>query len=145
MLPQDTSTQSRLEVLTRLLAAVCIQAGGELKISGLTIHQLEDSEGRQALFYDEDRGTGEIMLRYGSRASAVFPVEPCRKQATSSTTSTILDPLKAGVSPSPGEPRVRKPLTDEYLAKAEKKIRAARVVLNMKREQEAQQPVSSER
>lgn len=142
MLPLDTSPQSRLEYLTRMLSALCVQSGGELRIPGKIVRELEQAEARQAMFYDENLTTDEIVLRFGTKNAAVFPVEPCRKPKESvspqpQSTQTQTSP------PMDGKPQVRKPWTEERLAAAEKKIRAARIVAQMRREANESQPQES--
>lgn len=142
MLPTDSSPQSRLEYISRLLAALCLQSGGELRIPSLAMQQLEQEPARQALFYDENLNTGEIVIRFGTRNSAVFPVEPCKKTQPS---QVVIDPSRRPQPPAfpsqeSDQPRVRKPMSDAELARAERKIKALRTVLQMRREQQEPQP-----
>lgn len=134
MLPLDSSAQSRLEYLTRMLSALCVQAGGELRIPGKIVRELEQAEARQAMFYDENLTTDEIVLRFGTKNAAVFPVEPCRKP------KELVSPQPQSTKESiPGTPQSRKPMSDQDLDRLEKKLNAAKVVIRMKREAKEQQ------
>src|ERR1039457_6456547 len=79
MPPTDTAPASVIRYLTRLLAALAVQAGGELRIPLKAVRMVASEDNRQALLEDTNIETDELVLRFGSKLSAVYPVdhEPC--------------------------------------------------------------------
>jgi hypothetical protein len=145
MPPTSTDDRSVRLYLTRLLGALCLELGGEIHIPLKTLRQIADSDSRQLLVEETDLEADELVLRFGSRHSAIYPIEP--EQAWASTTTpfsravaTSPQPLPAGPSvmvpgqPPPPQAQVRAPLTDEDLAKIERRIQNLRVTQMLKRE-----------
>ena len=134
MPPVDKQPESVIRYLTRLLAALTLQAGGELKIPRKFIRGVEEEGSRQALLEDTNCDSDEIVLRYGSKNSAVYPVElePCdspKPRSVSPQTNPVpVPPLK----PVTGRP----PFTDQQLAEIELKARRMRAAAAMKRGRE---------
>ena len=97
--------------LTQLLAALCVAQGGELRIDRKALRQITEEGSRQLLCEDTNTETDELVLRFGSKHSAVYPVEPeCLLQKPISpnnpTSPDTSNPSLAGV---------RRPLTPEQL------------------------------
>src|ERR1700677_2583256 len=115
MPPIDTSPQSVVRYLTRLLAAMCQERGGELRIRRSVIRNIEEENQRQLLCEDIDSGKDELVLRFGSKHSAVYPVEPeCLTPKTSPPTSQPTS--------SPSSPQSRPPLSEEQLRLMEESV-----------------------
>ena len=75
MPPSDTTPQSTIRYLTRILAALAKSHGGELRVKRRLLRQVEDETSRQVLLEDLDSKKDEIVLRFGSKHSAIYPVE----------------------------------------------------------------------
>jgi len=129
MPPIDTQPQSVIRYLTRLLAALSLQAGGELRIPMEFVRKIEDESNRQALLEDTDTKKDELVLRFGTKHSAVYPVEPdlCDSPKLQSPTSNLK------------KLNNRPPMTLEELQKLERTIAAkkAAVILRSERQQQA--------
>src|SRR5579872_5201739 len=105
MPPLDTSPPSVVRYLTRLLTALCLERGGELRIPLKGVRVLEQEPTRQMLIEDTNVETDELVLRFGTKHSAVFPVDSeCVK--TSATTPQTSQPTS---TLSSQKPSVRKP------------------------------------
>ena len=132
MPPIDTTPPSVVRYLTRLLAALALQAGGELRVPLKFVREVNDETGRQALIEDTNTDSDELVLRFGSKHSAVYPVEP---EPCASIKSVISppssQPLKSDISPT-----VRPPLTELQLLNIERTAKAKRVQSVLKREQQ---------
>jgi len=136
MPPTDTTPQSQIRYFKKLLAALVIQAGGELRIPQKFIREVASETSPQGLFEDSDTPADELVLRFGSKLSAVYTVEPepCASPTPRSPTSPqpspqVVDPLSR---PTAGRP----PLTDEKLAQMERAIMQRRARIRMKHAQE---------
>ena len=145
MPPTDTSPQSVNRYFKRLLAALTLQAGGELRIPQKFIRQVLDESSPQALFEDYNAETDETVLRFGTKNSAVFTIEPepCDSPKLRSVTSQTIPPS----SPPPPDlsaqtPRGRPPLTEQQLGAIAQKVRQMQIQAAMKRGRE--QATSSE-
>lgn len=134
----NNDPQSINRHLTRLLAAMADDNGGELRIPLKSVRKIEQESARQMLCEDTDVEKDELVLRFGTKHSVVYVVEPeCptprqnaqASPATSQPTST---------------PSSRKPMTVEQLAKLEKNLRARRVEAQLKQDKERQQRELSE-
>jgi hypothetical protein len=139
MPPSDTSPQSTIRYLTRILAALAKGAGGELRIKRKLLRQVEDETSRQVLLEDLDSKKDEIVLRFGSKNSAIYPVESEQSRESLATNrSPASAPLAQPQPPlppkSPTSPQSALPFTDEQLARAETKIRQMRNINQIRRE-----------
>jgi hypothetical protein len=122
-----------LQYLTRLLAAFVRQNGGEIRIKNKHIREVMEVEARQALFEDEDTKKDEIVLRFGSKHSAIYPIEPeCRASAQPATPT---QPITAQTQPGSTPAQVRKAFTDADLLKAENAIKRLRNVNAIRKSQ----------
>lgn len=139
MPPSDTSPQSTIRYLTRILAALAKGAGGELRIKRKMLRQVEDETSRQVLLEDLDSKKDEIVLRFGSKHSAIYPVEA----ETSNQSLQTAQPARTQApppQPSPQVPRDVKspqsalPFTEEQLARAERVIAKQKTLLAIRRE-----------
>ena len=135
MPPRDNTPESINRYLTRILAALAKGNGGELRIKRRLLRQVEDETSRQVLLEDLDTKHDEIVLRFGSKHSAIYPVEaesfqprpqpqPQPQAAPPATPSN-------SVSPRPGVANL--PFTDDQLARAERKIRQIRTAAALRR------------
>lgn len=134
MPPIDTTPQSQIRYFTRIIAALVIQAGGELRVPQKFMREVAAESSRQGLFEDSDARADEIVLRFGSKNSAVYPVEPdtpCDSPKPRSVTPQTLSP-QVSVDPSSRPMTGRPPMTDQQLALVEEKVRKARVAARMK-------------
>jgi len=143
MPPVDTAPASVNRYLTRLLAAMCLQAGGELRIPLKAIRAVAEEDARQALLEDTDTKKDELVLRFGSKHSAVYPVEadnvcPASPKAPSSIPPS--SPTPSG-RPEPS-PVSRPPLSLEELGRLERVIKAKRARASLQREQQQQDLLS---
>lgn len=128
MPPPDTSPQSVVRYLTRLLTAICIHNGGELRIPRSAIREVEESNARQMLCEDTNTETDELVLRFGTKHSAVYPVEPeCLSQKP-----TLVPNIQPQTSPIPLSPKSRKPLSEAELEKMERAVRAAKIAARVR-------------
>lgn len=116
MPPLDTSPQSVIRYFTRLLSALTLQAGGELRIPMKFVREISSVDARQALLEDTNTESDELVLRFGTKHSAVYPVESDKWPASST----------ASPPPQPARPessqQVREPLTEERLQKLQRAI-----------------------
>lgn len=141
MPPTDPSPEANLRHLRRLLGAICLQNGGEYHIECKHLRDIEESGARQALI--EDTVNDRIVLRFGSKHSAVYILEPeCLTTKNSNASAPSSNQTVIPLPVSPGKPMVQKPLTDDQLARAERKVRAARIALRMKQQGSVQSPVT---
>lgn len=139
MPPSDTTPQATIRYLTRILAALSKAAGGELRIKRKLLRQVEDETSRQVLLEDLDSRKDEIVLRFGSKHSAIYPVE---SETSKQPVQTAQQPPQVQTPPSPSPQRPRDPsapqsalpFTDEQLARAETKISQMRTINQMRRE-----------
>ena len=149
MPPSDSSPQAVNRYLTRILAALSKAAGGELRIKRKLLRQVEDETSRQVLLEDLDSRRDEIVLRFGSKHSAIYPVESEKasseriSQTTTSPISAQPNPsgqLQPQASPSPVSrtdtvnPRSSLPFTEEQLSRAERKISQLKNLAAIRRE-----------
>src|ERR1035438_7657232 len=132
MPPSDTSPQSVNRYFKRLLAALVIQAGGELRIPQKFIRQVTEESSPQALFEDSNIEEGTLVLRYGTKNSAVYTVEPepCTDSRKPQSPTSQIDPLNQPKNPAL---KGRPPLTEEQLAKVEQAARRMRANAILKR------------
>lgn len=131
MPPPDTSPQSVVRYLTRLLTAICIHNGGELRIPRYAIRQVEESNARQMLCEDTNTETDELVLRFGTKHSAVYPVEPeCLSQKPNQP--SVQPNVQPQTFPIPLSPQSRKPLSEAELEKMERAVRAAKIAARVK-------------
>lgn len=135
MPPTSTSPQDTVQYLTRLLTALVKRAGGELRVPRKLLRQLGDESNRQVLLEDTDSKRDEIVLRFGSKHSAIYPVEPEVAPSPANLSRTASQqPLQPQSSqPATSQQRSHAPLTDEQLARVERKlrqIRTAREIVN---------------
>lgn len=124
MPPPDNSPASVVRYLTRLLAALTVQSGGELHIPLRAIRAIELESSRQMLSEDTDVKKDELVLRFGTKHSAVYPVEgECKTQPT-----PVQNASTASIQPT-GQtaPTVRPPLSPSEEAKLELALRAKRM------------------
>ena len=123
-----------LQYLTRLLAALVRQSGGELRIKSRFLREVTSESARQALFEDTDAKKDEIVLRFGSKDSAIYPVEPeCRANGQpAQTQQPVTAATMTGEPSSPG----RVMLSDADLAKMELKIRKMRTAHALRKQQQ---------
>ena len=136
MPPVDTQPQSVIRYLTRLLAALAIQAGGELHIPMKEVRQVAEEDHRQALLEDTDTEKDEIVLRFGSKSFAVYPVEP-DKPCDSTNTKPPVQPKQEQ------KPTTRAPLSMEQLNLLERTIhqkKAAAVLRAEQRQRDSSNP-----
>lgn len=128
MPPPDTTPQSRLNYFIRLLAALSLQAGGELRIPRKFLRAVEEEDKRQALLEDTNFDTDELVLRFGSKHAAFYPVE-----------SDTCASSKTSPPPQPARPeapqQVREPLTEKELARLQRTINARLAQARLKHEQ----------
>src|SRR5580700_11374162 len=111
MPPVDTQPQSVVRYLTRLLTALCIERGGELRIPLKAIREVAAETSRQMLVEDTNLESDELVLRFGTKNSAVFPVEP----ECPSPRPTLVPNQTSQSTLNPSSPQARQPLTDEQL------------------------------
>lgn len=116
MPPSDSSIESKYRYANRLLAALTLQAGGELRIPMKFIRTIEGEDKRQALMEDSNLETEEIVLRLFTKNAALYPIESDKWPASST----------ASPPPQPARPessqQVREPLTVEKLQKLQRAI-----------------------
>lgn len=139
MPPSSTTPEAINRYLTRILAALAKRNGGELRIPRKALRQVEDETSRQVLLEDLDSKKDEIVLRFGSKHSAIYPVESETFQATSATSRPPVSVPSAPASPNPPPktaPQSVLPFTDEQLARAEKKIAQMQNLRAIKRERQ---------
>ena len=155
MPPSSTTPAATIQYLTRLLSALVLEHKGELRISQKLLRRLDEPAARQVLLEDIDLQKDEIVLRFGSKHSAIYPVEPqggsdasappiCQPttqpqpQTTSSqppqpvSPPTHLPPRAKNVQVPIDQPQVRPPLTDAQIARAERtlhQIKTARAIV----------------
>lgn len=129
MPPLDTSPQSVIRYFTRLLSALTLQAGGELRIPMKFVREISSVDARQALLEDTNTESDELVLRFGTKHSAVYPVES-DKWPSSSTASPPPQPAR------PESPQqVREPLTVERLQKLQRAIHQRLQKASLQKEQ----------
>ena len=139
MPPTDTSPTAVVRYLTHLLAAIVTEHNGEFRIPLGRLRSLADEPSRQMLVEDTDIVKDELVLRFGTKHSAVYPVEPeCPTTPQSKLSAPSSSPSPAAVAPS-----VRPPQSVDELIRLEKSIRARRVQAQLRREQEKKQSDSS--
>ncbi len=128
MPPVDTTPQGAIRYLTRILAILAQERGGEIHIKRAKMRKLEEESFR--LFEDVDDKKDELVLRFDSKHSAIYPVEAeCRQQPQ----SAAVQPRAAAVPPTQ-RTGSRSPLTDEELSRAEREIARQRTVRQIRRE-----------
>src|ERR1035441_1310170 len=76
MPPSDSSLESRYRYANRLLAALTLQAGGELRIPMKFVRTIEQEDKRQALMEDSNFDSQEIVLSLFTKHAALYPIEP---------------------------------------------------------------------
>jgi len=150
MPPSDPSPQSRERYFLRLLAAIARRNNGELRIKESELAEVAGAGARQALFEDFDSKRQEIVLRFGSKLSAVYPfdgegasTQPCpvptaqpQPSITSSESTITASPLKSPL-------KHRLPLTDLELRNLE--VKGARLSMAAKIRRETQERQRQER
>ena len=136
MPPSDKQPESVIRYLTRLLAALALQAGGELRIPLKAVRLVSAEGNRQALLEDTNIESDELVLRFGSKNSAVYPVEP--EPVCDSPKPRSVSPQTNQPAPVPPSKPVtgRPPFTDQQLAEIELKARRMRAAAAMKRGRE---------
>lgn len=131
MPPVGTTPQ---QYLTRMLAALIVQNGGELRIKSKFMREVMRESERQAIFEDTDAKKDEIVLRFGSKDSTLYAIEPeCRANGQPEP-KVRTQPQTAATIPAEPAPQGRLALTDQDLANMEVKIRKIRVASQMKRQ-----------
>jgi hypothetical protein len=126
MPPSDTSPTAVNRYLTRILAALAKGAGGELRIKRRLLRQVEDEPARQVLLEDLDSRADEIVLRFGSKHSAIYPVEAEQPSAPQTPARPMpAQPSAIQSQSAPANPG-KLPYTDEQLVSMETKIRQMR-------------------
>jgi hypothetical protein len=142
MPPSDTSPQGVVRYLTKLLTALTIEAGGELRIPLKAIRGVELEAARQILVEDTDSKHDQLVLRFASRHAAIFPLEPeCLTPAQNRPSQQVATSVGTASAP---QPSIRKPPSEADLLKLEKNIKARRVEAQLRREHEQQQKDLSE-
>jgi hypothetical protein len=145
MPPIDTSPQSVVRYLTRLLAALSLEHGGELRISLKNVRQIEQESARQMLCEDTNLESDELVLRFGTKHSAVYPVEPeCPSSKTSqASNSQVVQPQPS--RPSPSSPHVKSPITPEQEMRLEQALKQRRIkrTLSLVRDEQRQNDSSA--
>ena len=105
MPPRDNTPESINRYLTRILAALAKGNGGELRIKRKLLREVEDETSRQVLLEDLDTKHDEIVLRFGSKHSAIYPVEAESFQPRpQSQPQPAPQPAALPVTPSPPGP-----------------------------------------
>lgn len=139
MPPVGNTPQDNVRYLTKILAAFVQQAGGELRIGQKFLRTVAEESSRQALFEDTDTKKDELVLRFGSKHSAIYPIEPeCRvpEQPASRVQSQPQTP--ANLPSQPANPG-RAPMTESDLARIETKIRQMRAAAAIRAQQQRSQ------
>jgi Sec-independent protein translocase protein TatA len=137
MPPSSTTPEAINRYLTRILAALAKRAGGELRIPRKALRQVEDETSRQVLLEDLDSKRDEIVLRFGSKHSAIYPVE---SETSNPSSQTVQQQRTPAPTPQPSPPPAKNapqsvlPFTEEQLAKAEREISRQKQVLAIRRE-----------
>ena len=145
MPPADNSIEAKYRYANRLLAALTLQAGGELRIPMKFIRSIEEENGRQALMEDSNFETQELVLSLFTKHAAFYPVESeCldspKPRSVTSQTIPPSSPPPPDLSAQP--PRGRPPLTEQQLGAIAQKVRQMQIQAAMKRGRE--QATSSE-
>lgn len=135
MPPTSPDPKQQLSYFIRLLAALCLQGGGSLTIDMAHLRAIDEDGSRQALVEETDCANDCVVLRYGSKHSAMYPVEPLSQPQTQPRATTQSSPV---LSPniSPAVPP-RKPLSVNELRAAERKIQQARMAAELRAERAA--------
>lgn len=146
MPPAEKSEVAKLRYFTRLIAAIVTDHGkaGELRVKKSTLDRLNGEPSRQALFEDFDTRRDELVLRFGSKLSAVYPFEgdgatcqnPKQQPAQPSTTSTAPDLFPLTSEPTTFPPQSRPPLSDAELAAAERKAKQILAAVRIRKERQ---------
>lgn len=135
----DTPERAALRWMTRILAALAHQSkDGTVTISRRSLEAVSDVSERQALFEDRDN-RGNLVLRFGSKHSAVYPVESDTRwddprEARTNSRPRVETPSSAASSPSPSpspsptDPQVVPPKTDQKIAQLEATIKKQQIV-----------------
>lgn len=140
MPPLNNTPESVNRYLTRILAALAKRAGGELRIKRRDLRMVEDETSRQVLLEDLDSKKDEIVLRFGSKHSAIYPVEadtsPVSSQTSKSPASeqSVSRPQAVPRNLATTTPQTSLPFTEEQLAKAEREILRQKTILQIRRE-----------
>ena len=148
MPPSDQSPQSRERYFLRLLAALARRNNGELRIKDSELAEVAGAGARQALFEDFDSRRQEIVLRFGSKLSAVYPFDgdgaqsQCPAPALSpysrpAQSPPLQDPETVAPPTAPSPLKSRKPLTDLELRNLE--LRGQRLAMAAKIRRETQE------
>lgn len=145
MPPSDSSPQSRERYFLRLLAALAQSNNGELRIKQSDVDKVAGAGARQALFEDFDSRRQEIVLRFGSKLSAVYPFDG-DGVAQTSCPAPIAHP-QASQEPeipppftlTPSPLKSRKPLSDLELRNLEVKGTRLAMAAKLKREMQERQ------
>jgi hypothetical protein len=136
----ETREQAILRWMTRILAALAHQSKtGTIIVSRRSLDAVSDTVERQALFEDRDK-RGNLVLRFGSKHSAVYPVEsdsgkPDGKwEGPKEVRIDRSQPqVQSQLSPSPSEPQVVPPKSS---------AREAQLEITLKRQQLANKIVA---
>jgi hypothetical protein len=140
MPPSDPSPQSRERYFLRLLAVLARRNNGELRIRQADVAEVAGAGARQALFEDFDSKRQEIVLRFGSKLSAVYPfdgdgaIQPCPAPQVSPTAATTQE---TAASLPQSSLKSRKPLTDSELRDLE--VRGQRLAMAARIRREMQE------
>lgn len=140
MPPSDATPQSTIRYLTRILAALAKSHGGELRVKRRLLRQVEDETSRQVLLEDLDSKKDEIVLRFGSKHSAIYPVEAESSNQSSQAKTSQPSPQPAAIAQprNPAAPQSALPFTDEQLTRAERKIAQMKTLSALSRERRPQ-------
>ena len=135
MPPTDTTPQSQIRYFKRIIAALVVQANGELRIPQKFMRQVASESSPQGLFEDTNTDSDELVLRFGTKNSAVYTVEPepCASPTLRSPTSVSPQSYPPNDDPSPPRNTMgRPPLTEQQLAVMEMKVKRARAAARMR-------------
>lgn len=123
MPPTGKNPQDVINWLTTLLSALAQKHKGELRISRKLIRKVQDAGLRQVLL--EDLQNDDIVLRFGSKHSAIYPVEPECHEA---------QPVQAKTASPPANPG-RQPMSNEELGQLARKLYREKQVAALRKEQ----------
>lgn len=128
MPPPEANPESAIRYLTRILAVLAQEAGGELRIKRAKLRKITEESFR--LFEDVDDKKDEIVLRFDAKHSAIYPVEAECKQPQPNQPPRGPSAVPVNATPSPTSsipPALRTgstlPFTDQQLRRAELKIK----------------------
>ena|ERR1700691_2978629 len=134
MPPSDSSEKAQIRYFLRILAALTQQVGGELHIPLKDIRGVADENSPQLLTEDTDIEKDELVLRFGSKHSAVYPIAPeiCDSPKPLSTNQPL---PSAPNGRKENNPTSRLPLSVEELQKLERKVSSLKAQAILRSEQ----------